>query len=186
MSGSLSKLSEWEIQQLLCNLAPVSQPVDTASKLRTTEDLTRLLTPIIEDCVKRNIEGLLSTLTEKLSGRQGTCRESDSSEVEENIRSLPSSSRQDSRVDTPPDKERERRVRPGTEEIRDQLGNTLTSLGLHLQLDHLATGLSLQDFYLGESQPGQDREQLVYLSFRRQDERRRSGLVHDEVLSTSL
>ena len=182
MSGSLSKLSEWEIQQLLCNLAPVSQPVDTASKLRTTEDLTRLLTPIIEDCVKRNIEGLLSTLTEKLGGRLETCRESDSSE--ENIRSLPSSSRQDSRVETPP--VREKRVAPGTEEIRDQLGNTLTSLGLNLQLDQLATGLSLQDFYLGESQPGQDREQLVYLSFRRQDERRRSGVVHDEVLSTSL
>ena len=164
MSGSLSKLSEWEIQQLLCNLAPVSQPVDTASKLRTTEDLTRLLTPIIEDCVKRNIEGLLSTLTEKLGGRLETCRESDSSE--ENIRSLPSSSSQDSRVETPPVREREKRVRGGTEEIRDQLGNTLTSLGLNLQLDQLATGLSLQDFYLGESQPGQDREQLVYLSFR--------------------
>ena len=35
-------------------------------KVRGTEELTRLLTPIIEDCVKRNMEALLTRLRPNL------------------------------------------------------------------------------------------------------------------------
>ena len=162
MSGSLSKLSELEIQQLLCSLTPVSQTEDQGHKVRSSEELSRLLTPIIEDCVKRNIEGLLSTLTERLSQRTQISSEFDSNEVDHqniNENCQTSSASTDSEAGLPleePQSSGRRRARPGSEEVSHQLAATLHSLGLGDTDEvgawqHLGSGISLQDFYIGLS-----------------------------------
>ena len=119
-------------------------------KVRSTEELTRLLTPIIEDCVKRNMEALLCRL------RPNLLQDFNSNQVDQqNINDISSNyNRPELSLVQPESRDRRGPIRGG-EELSEELGKTVSSLGLD-QTDkdrvwqQLGSGISLQDFYIGK------------------------------------
>ena len=112
--------------------------------------MTRLLTPIIEDCVKRNMEALLTRL------RPNLVLDFNSNQVDQqNINDGPSDySRTELSLAQPESRDQRGPIR-GREELSEELGKTVASLGLDLTdrdkvWQQLGSGISLQDFYIGK------------------------------------
>ena len=112
--------------------------------------MTRLLTPIIEDCVKRNMEALLCRL------RPNLLQDFNSNQVDQqNINDNSSNyTRPEHSLIQPEPRDRRGQIRGG-EELSEELGKTVSSLGLD-QTDkdrvwqQLGSGINLQDFYIGK------------------------------------
>ena len=111
--------------------------------------MTRLLTPIIEDCVKRNMEALLTRL------RPNLLLDFNSNQVDQqNINDSPSDHTRTELPLAQPESGDQRGPIRGGEELSEELGKTVASLGLDLTdrdkvWQQLGSGLSLQDFYIG-------------------------------------
>ena len=112
--------------------------------------MTRLLTPIIEDCVKRNMEALLSRL------RPNLLQDFNSNQLDhQNINDSPSDYTRAELSLAQPESRGQRGPIRGREELSEELGKTVASLGLD-ETDRdkvwqqLGSGLSLQDFYIGD------------------------------------
>ena len=119
-------------------------------QLRSTEELTRLLTPIIEDCVKRNMEALLTRL------RPNLLLDFNSNQVDQqNINDSPSDYTRTELSLAQPESGDQRGPIRGQEELSEELGRTVASLGLDQNdrarvWQQLGSGISLQDFYIGK------------------------------------
>ena len=119
-------------------------------QLKSTEELTRLLTPIIEDCVKRNMEALLTRL------RPNLLLDFNSNQVDQqNINDSPSDYTRTELSLAQPESGDQRGPIRGREELSEELGKTVASLGLDLTdrdkvWQQLGSGISLQDFYIGK------------------------------------
>lgn len=122
--------------------------------MRSTEELTRLLTPIIEDCVKRNMEALLSRLRPNLM-QDFNSNQLEQQNINDNTTTSNCNTRPDHSLVQPESRDQRRPIR-GREELSEELGKTVSSLGLD-QTDkervwqQLGCGISLQDFYIGKS-----------------------------------
>ena len=122
--------------------------------MRSTEELTRLLTPIIEDCVKRNMEALLSRLRTNLM-QDFNSNQLEQQNINDNTTTSNCNTRPDHSLVQPESRDQRRPIR-GREELSEVLGKTVSSLGLD-QTDkervwqQLGCGISLQDFYIGKS-----------------------------------
>lgn len=118
--------------------------------MRSTEELTRLLTPIIEDCVKRNMEALLSRL------RPNLLPDFNSNQLDQqNISDSPSDYTRAELSLAQPESGDPRGPIRGQEELSEELGRTVASLGLDQNdrarvWQQLGSGISLQDFYIGK------------------------------------
>ena len=123
-------------------------------KMRSTEELTRLLTPIIEDCVKRNMEALLSRLRPNLM-QDFNSNQLDQQNINDSTTTSNCSTRPDLSLVQPESRDQRRPIR-GRGELSEELGKTVSSLGLD-QTDkervwqQLGCGISLQDFYIGKN-----------------------------------
>ena len=109
-----------------------------------------MLTPIIEDCVKRNMEALLCRL------RPNLLQDFNSNQLDQqNINDSSSSyTRPEPSLAQPESRDQRGPIRGG-EELSEELGKTVSSMGLDLTdkdrvWQELGCGISLQDFYIGK------------------------------------